>query len=120
MLLSADCFGSGAIVGSSRIVADSSGLGGAPGAGATVFDAAGSAGVGVGVAARIVTIAAPVHNSTADVSIAVVRRSFFIALSLCYSMQLILDRAVEACGRCHGALERNEPFLADLYAMLCR
>src|SRR5580704_6622134 len=48
-LLSADCFGSGAMVGSSRMVADSSGTCGAPGAGgfgAEGFLAGGLAAVG--------------------------------------------------------------------------
>src|SRR5579863_2089420 len=86
-LLSADCFGSGAMVGSSRMVADSSGTCGAPGgadfvglpaAGAVVVGgviaraAAGAVAVAGGwSAACVVRIAAPDDSSTRDVRMAI-------------------------------------------------
>jgi hypothetical protein len=98
MSLSADCFGSGAIVGSSRMVADSSG-GGVPAAGAVVFGAAGLGAAGLGAAGpgaaspgvsdlgavalgaagagtvAMVTTAAPVEINTTGIAIQLDRRN---------------------------------------------
>src|SRR5882757_6422613 len=71
-LLSADCFGSGAMVGSSRMVADSSGTCGAPGAGGFLPWSA----------ACVVRTTAPMASTMADVTIATARRILLMSVSL--------------------------------------
>lgn len=132
-LLSAVCLGSGAVVGSSRTLAESSGTWGAPERGGWFAPvtppvvAAGTAGAFVGAtgasAARVLRIATPADSVRIPVKVPRKRCRCFIlfqVFALAGRIKLILNHVVETGGWDDQAFERLKVFFAHLNAMLSR
>ena len=118
-LLSADCFESGAVVGSSRIVADSSGTWGAPAGGWVATGARdGEAGAS---AARVWRTTAPADSASTQVRIPMERANGRMRLSrnvgLSRRDEMILHRAVQPHGGRDETLEGLKPHLAHFQPM---